>query len=250
MLQPVERPRPLVRVVQPRRVEDPHVPLQVDVDEQDLEQQGEPEGRHRVAEEAERGERVVEERVLPDRREDPDGDAEDDRHRLREDDQLRGVPERPRDVGPQRLERRQRPAELVGEHVLDPEPVAHRDRAVQVVLQEEVVERVRGEARVRAQGHRRVACQRHEREAQERRHDQHRNAVEDPPDDVGDHGSAPWHRRGRKRIRARRFSAGGRGSLVLPHWVRTIGLARPTSATARCSTWDRAASGCCSCPYP
>src|SRR6478735_1591765 len=83
MLHPVPRPRrPAGKTVQARGVEDPNVVVQEDVRERDLQQQREPERRHGEAQEADRREHVVEDRVLANRGVDADRDPEDDREDL------------------------------------------------------------------------------------------------------------------------------------------------------------------------
>jgi hypothetical protein len=116
------------------------VPGVVDVDEENLQHEREPEDRHRKAEEADRGEGVVEDRVLPDRRVDAHGDPEEDGDRLGDDDELRRVAHRARDVGPDRLQRDEGLAELLREDGLDPVEVANDHRLVQVVLVDEQLE--------------------------------------------------------------------------------------------------------------
>ena len=71
--------------------------------EQDLQQQREPEHRHREAEEAQRREAVVEDRVLAHRGENADRDAKHESNHIRDDNDLGGVTDRARDVGPDRL---------------------------------------------------------------------------------------------------------------------------------------------------
>ena len=188
MLHTVPRPRrPTRNAVQPGGVEDSDVPLVVDVGEALLQQEREPEGRHRETEEADASERVVEDRVLADRRVDADGYAEDERENLGDDDELQRVAHRPRHLGPDRLQRLQRVAELVREDVLQPVEVAHDHRLVQVLLDDQIVDRAPRNTRVLPQERHRVAGVGDEQEAEERREEQYGDAVENPPDDVREH---------------------------------------------------------------
>src|SRR3954469_11346837 len=110
----------MARVVQPRRIEDSNIPLQIDVDKEDLQKKREPERRDREPEEAEGRERVVEDGVLANRGVDADRDSEQERQSLREQDHLPRVPERSLDVRPERLRRDEGGAELVLDDVLPP----------------------------------------------------------------------------------------------------------------------------------
>ena len=165
--------------------------MQIDVGEGDLQQEREDERRHRETEEADPREHVVEDRVLADRRVDADGHAEHERKDLRDHDELERVAERPMDLRPERLQRGQRRAELVREHVVEPVEVANDHRLVEVLLDDDVLDRARRNPGIRLQKPDRVPSVRDEHEAEKRGEKQDGNAVENPSSDVREHGVSP-----------------------------------------------------------
>ena len=175
--------------VEPTRVEDPDVPLQGDVREDDLQDQAEPEDGKRQPEEAQRRRQVIERRVLAQGRVHADGDGDQQRQHLRRDDQLERHGQTLHQVRQDRPLAEDRPAEPVRERVADPVAVANDDRFVQVVLL--LDERDRRPVDVRLHLHRleRIRRRRDEGEDEEARDEQDRNAVEQPPDDVRQHQS-------------------------------------------------------------
>ena len=82
----------------------------------------------------------------------------------------------------------ERVAELVGDDVLHPVAVANRDRPVEMVLDDDVVHVVSGSAGCPAASRPGRPASETNVKLKKRGDDQHRNAVEESPDDVGEHG--------------------------------------------------------------
>jgi len=87
--------------------------------------------------------------------------------RLGDDDQLRRVAHRAGDIRPDRLQRDEGLAELLREDGLDPVEVAYDHRLVEVVLDDEQVEQMRAEPRIRPRRDKWVRGVRDEDEAEE-----------------------------------------------------------------------------------
>ncbi len=158
---------------------------------QGLEHQGEPEDRHREAEEADGGGRVVEEAVLLLRRHHTEDDCKRDRDQFGHEHQLQGVPDRTLQIGPDRLIADRGGAELVEEHVLHPEGVLDDDRVVQMLAVDDVLQCLLAEVGDQPELGERVGDQRHPEEDQEGSSDQDRDAVEQPTGNEGCHAVPP-----------------------------------------------------------
>ena len=113
------------------------------------------------------------------------------------------------DLGPERLQRHERLAELVREYVLQPVEVADEIglfRCSWMMMWWIVLGGIRGFAAEKSD---RVPGVGDEHEAEKRREEQYGDAVEDPPDDVREHGFRPC---GRIEAGIRARPSGERGS--------------------------------------
>ena len=97
-----------------------------------LEQDGDPEGRQRVEQERQEDDPVVETAVLPQRADDADGDADDQRQDRRGGDQLQRRADGVRQQVLDGLHRAPRDAEVAGEQVAEPLEEPDDDVGVQV----------------------------------------------------------------------------------------------------------------------
>ena len=185
-----------VRRIETGRVQEADVPVEVDVGEHDLEDQGEPEDRRREGEEAEGRGEVVQQRILAYGRVHADPDRDEERDRLRRDHELEGVRHHPREVVPDRPVAEQCSPELVGDRLLDPVEVPDGYGAVQVLLVLDPLDRLLRDVRPHPQRRQRVADVRDEREDEEARDHEHRHAVEHTPQDVREHARYVAVRRG------------------------------------------------------
>ena len=163
----------------------------VDLDDQDLQHQRQPEHRRRQPEEADRRRRVVEGGVLTPCGGHADPDRDEDREELGDEDELQCVLHHPPEVGQDRSIAQKRGPELVRHRVPHPVPVSDRDRVVEMLAVDDVLARLLGEVRDDVQLRERVARDRDEREHEEARRGEDDDAVEQSANDVAQHDATP-----------------------------------------------------------
>ena len=208
--------------------------------------EAEPERGQGEPEEGQAGERVVERRVLAQRRVDADRDRDERREQHAPHDQLGGVPQRPPDLGRDGFVGALAGAPVAAHEPAEPGPVLLDEGLVEAEVLAFLADRGRRGAGLAELGGR-VEGGPDEREGQERGDEDHRDRVQDAPPDVAHHGagsgaggsgstisrpatgsgSRTWRRpgcrrrrRGSRLFQMARFGSGSRGRVTC--WAAMI----------------------------